>query len=670
MGFVTILFLFFFNRRLNLEINEQKKSEGALRESEEQFRSVFENSGIGMVLVDRNGRYQKVNQALSAVLGYTQQELLSMGVQDTSLPGEPDHDSIVRQIWNGEINHLNLEKNYAHKDGHVVRGDVSLSAICDAEGKVLYIVDQIQDITDRKQAENELKFSAERFERWKASNFIGIIQSNSKGDINDANDTLLTMLGYSRQDLLERKIDWTKLTPPEFLHLDKKAMEEAADKGFWTPFEKEYFHKNGHRIPIIIGGSVFKEFPDDYIVFIIDITARKKMEEEREELQEQLLQSRKMDAMGTLAGGIAHEFNNILGIIIGNAELAFDDVPEWNPAKNCLAEIKTASLRAKDVVRQILSFTRKTPAERKPIQISTIVKESLKLIRATIPTTIEIKQNVFCDDELILGNPTEVNQILLNLCSNAAHAMLEGEGSLDITLEAITLDEKAAAVYEDLTSGDYVKLGVKDTGTGIDREIKDRIFDPYFTTKDVGEGVGMGLAIVYGLVKKHDGAISLASEVEKGTIVEVLFPIVEGEVEEPTDTSETMPTGTERILFVDDEPSLAEMVNQVLTRLGYNVEARTSSLEALELFKAEPDRFDLVITDMAMPEMAGDRLAKELITIRHDIPIILSSGHSERMDKDRARKLGIKAYIMKPLVMKGIAQKIREVLDKKSIRRK
>ncbi len=394
-----------------------------------------------------------------------------------------------------------------------------------------------------------------------------------------------------------------------------------------------------------------------------DITERKRAEAEKEELEAQLRQAHKMEAIGTLVGGIAHEINNIVGIILGNAELSMLDVPKSDPAGECLQEILTASFRAKEVVRQIMTFARKTPDTRKPIDICETVKESMKLIRSTIPSTIEIRQRISCESEIVLANPTEINQILMNLCSNSVHAMGDETGVLEVMLEPVVLDEQAASHYDRLTAGEYVRLSVKDSGSGIDPDIMDRVFDPYFTTKDVDKGLGMGLAVVFGIVEKHNGLITLTSEIGKGTTAEVWLPKTDLRADTQAVEGSDPPKGNEHILLVDDEPSLVSLLTQMLERHGYTVVGKTSSKEALNFFQAESDAFDLIITDMSMPEMPGDRLAMEAMKIRPDIPVIICSGHNDRLDADRAKRAGIKEYMMKPLDLGHFIRTIRNVLD-------
>jgi len=370
-----------------------------------------------------------------------------------------------------------------------------------------------------------------------------------------------------------------------------------------------------------------------------------------------------MESIGTLAGGIAHDFNNILGIILGNTELAIDVVPEWNPARVNLDEIRIASLRARDVVRQLLSFARKTEVKKKPTNIAVIIKEALKLMRSSIPTSIEVRQNIVKEVDTILADSTQINQVLINLCINAAHAMIENDGILEVNLKNVELFENTASRYPGLKPGRYVNLIVSDTGHGISHEEIDRIFDPYFTTKEVGKGSGMGLAVVHGIVSGHGGTILVESEQSKGTTFSIFFPVIKAQAITESATFEELPSGHETILFVDDEESLVRMGRRILERLGYKVETRTSPIEALELFTSKPDEFDLIITDMAMPKMTGDKLANQVLKERPDMPIILCTGFSENIDGKTARGIGVAEYIEKPIELIDFAFKIRKVLD-------
>jgi len=428
-----------------------------------------------------------------------------------------------------------------------------------------------------------------------------------------------------------------------------------------------YFKKNKKEIYIEYQSSLVK--PDDAEPYISgigrDVTEKILSEEKVKKLQEQVTQAQKMESIGTLAGGIAHDFNNLLGIIVGNTELALDDVPEWNPAHTNLEEIKIASLRATNIVRQLLSFSRKTEQKLQPIEIAMVIKDSLKFLRSTIPTTINIEQDIQITNETILADPTQINQIIMNLCINASHAMEQTGGDLTVTVAKVILDDNSAKDYPDLKSGDHVKIMVSDTGPGIDPKIIDQIFDPYFTTKEVGKGSGMGLAVVQGIVKNHNGTITVDSRQGKGSKFIILFPLTSGKPIAETQTTQDIPRGNETILFVDDEISITKMVKRMFERLGYKVETATTPQDALERFSLNPDHFDLVITDMTMPQMTGVKLSEKLMDIRKDIPIIVCTGHSALVDEKKAKELGLAAYIMKPIDMQETAQTIRKILDKK-----
>ncbi|MCD4715281.1 MAG: response regulator, partial [Desulfobacterales bacterium] len=413
---------------------------------------------------------------------------------------------------------------------------------------------------------------------------------------------------------------------------------------------------------------------------------------QQRQLEVQLQQSQKMEAIGTLAGGITHDFNNILGAILGYTDLAILEAEDDSKIRQHLNKIQEAGHRARDLVNQILAFSRQTKQERLPVEVNSIVNEALKMLRASLPSTIEIRQDTQADKGTVEADPTQIHQVLMNLCTNAAHAMQENGGILEIgiqnvyfgfssadyekdtTLEGHASDSMGQAnqilesqiEYLDILPGPYLKLTVRDTGIGMTPDVLGRIFDPYFTTREKAQGTGLGLSVVHGIIKSHGGSITVESEPGQGTTFHVYLP----RMEYPKEKADRMaaspykgiPTGHERILFVDDEEALVDIGRQMLEHLGYELITRTSSIEALELFKAEPDAFDLVITDMTMPNMTGDKLARAMIKIRPNIPIILCTGFSERVTAKSAGEIGIKKLAMKPLVMRDLAEAIREVL--------
>jgi CheY-like chemotaxis protein len=369
-----------------------------------------------------------------------------------------------------------------------------------------------------------------------------------------------------------------------------------------------------------------------------------------------------MESIGTLAGGIAHDFNNILSAIIGYSELAMSDILAPGRAKAELEEVLKAGDRAKDLVSQILTFSRKSETAYSPLSLPPLIKESLKMLRSVIPTTIEIRQDIV-ESGLIMSDPTQIHQLMMNLCTNAAHAMDKTGGELTVSLKKVDMDAASAHDLE-LSAGPYVRLTIRDTGHGMTPEVMKRIFEPYFTTKELGRGTGLGLSVVHGIVKSHGGAIACTSAPEKGTAFDVYLPELEIGLEKSSSRKETpLPTGSECILFVDDEPALAKMFENMLEKLGYRVVTRTSSVEALEIFLANPGEFDLVITDMTMPVMTGDELALKVMKVRPDIPVMLCTGYSEHISEEEAKRVGIREFVMKPLEMTKLAQTIRRVLD-------
>ncbi|ACN13480.1 putative aerobic respiration control sensor protein ArcB [Desulforapulum autotrophicum HRM2] len=516
-----------------------------------------------------------------------------------------------------------------------------------------------------EKSEASLKENSSKFRRL-YENFPLPSQSlNANGYFIEVNPAWLNLLGYSLEEVIGKPFS-------DFLHPDwKKHFKEhfpiLKRIGEVLGVEFEMVKKDGSLILVSLNGNISKDeygkVQQTHCVFQ-DITEQKQNEDKIKKITAQLQQSHKMEAIGILAGGIAHDFNNILFPIFGYTQMLIDDIPEDSPFRSSLDEILAAGMRARDLVKQILTFSRQGSGDLQPVQMQLIVIEALKLIRSSIPKSIEIKQNIQSDCGLIKADPTQIHQIIMNLATNAYHAMEETGGKIDIKLQEVTLGEDAWT-NENLQPGKYVLLTITDNGCGIPQSQLDKIFEPYFTTKNKDKGTGLGLSIVYGIVKKYKGNIKVYSEVGKGTAVHIYLPLIEkiSSQESTNMISEIAPTGMERILLVDDEIPILSLQKKLLERLGYKVTERSSSMEALRVFAANPGGFDLVVTDMTMPDMTGDNLAKKLTSMRPDIPIIICTGFSERMNKDLARKIGVKGFLMKPVIKSVMAKEVRRVLD-------
>ena len=376
-----------------------------------------------------------------------------------------------------------------------------------------------------------------------------------------------------------------------------------------------------------------------------------------------MLQAQKMEAIGTLAGGIAHDFNNILSAVIGYSELSLDMTEAGSFVHQNLKKTITAGLRARDLVQQILTFSRKDERLLSPLQAAPLVKESLKLLRSSLPATIEISQNITNGADNVIADPTQIHQIVMNLCTNAAHAMEADGGHLKLSLSQVQLLDEDTRMHPGLLPGHYLKLSVQDTGCGIPPENMEKIFDPYFTTKEKGKGTGLGLSVVHGLVKSLGGAIYVYSEPDSGTTFHVYIPAVKTQTQAIEKASFDMAGGSEHILLIDDEQSIVEVERLFLEKLGYRVSTATGSEAGLEMLSRKPDAFDLVITDMTMPKMNGDKLSAEILKIRPDLPIIMSTGYNANISSQTALKAGIKAFVEKPVVSADLARIVRTVLD-------
>lgn len=429
------------------------------------------------------------------------------------------------------------------------------------------------------------------------------------------------------------------------------------------PFEMEILRKDGSlRHAEMKASQVDLMGETVYLASIRDNTEKKLAQNQREQMNVHLQQLQKIEAIGTLASGIAHDFNNILTPIIGYTEFVVETLNNDPVIKDCLKQVLQAANRAKDLVRQILTFSRQSGKEFQPLYVSPIVKEGMKLLRSTLPATIEIRLNI-ASKRIIIGDATQIHQILMNLCTNAKDAMEASGGVLSVSLEDVELSADFTGSYPEMQPGAFIRLRVEDTGIGMDRSITDNIFRPYFTTKDREKGTGLGLAVVHGIVKAHGGIITVESRIGKGSTFDVYLPCSLEEAKSEREESKELEKGSEHILLIDDEPEIVNLNRQILEKLGYRTTIRTSSIEALELFRCKPDGFDLIITDMTMPNMSGDKLAMECLGIKPDIPIILSTGFSEKITEKKAREIGIKAMLYKPIACSCLAKTIRKVLD-------
>jgi PAS domain S-box-containing protein len=519
------------------------------------------------------------------------------------------------------------------------------------------------EVTKRKRAEEALRRSQKRFalfmENIPALAFI----QQPDGKMLFANRRLTNLLGLDPGEVAGHHLD--QVYPADlaarFQEQDRLVMKNGPQA-----FEEELVlkehrsHRQTHKFPIeqdnqppLIGGISF------------DMTEMRRSEELRSRLETQLRQAQKMEAIGTLAGGIAHDFNNILAAIIGYSELSLVSLPEDHQAHWNLEQVLKASQRARDLVRQILSFSRQSEQDLQPVEIGPLVKEALKLLRATLPATIEIRQKIMPQEGRVMADPIQVHQMMMNLCTNAAQAMEDKGGLLEVELtEAELVPGSAPLEHPDLSPGRYQVLSVGDTGQGMDPRTLERIFEPFFTTKRRGRGTGLGLSVVHGIVMGCGGAITVESEPGEGALFRIYLPVLEGEVESrpklPQD--DLVPLGTERVLFVDDEEAIADLGRRILEYLGYQATVVTSALEALQVFEADPESFDLVITDQTMPGMTGSEMVREMLKIRPELPIILCTGYSAVINPEKARSLGVKRFLMKPLDIAQTARAIRLAL--------
>ncbi len=657
------------------DITELKRAEKDLSESEARLTQIVMGSPVPSFVIDNNHITTHWNTALEKVTGISGNEVIGTNKQwmafysferpvmaDLIVDNVPEQT--VSDYYRGKFRKsTGIADAYEAEDFFpdlAKKGKwlfFTAAPLRNSTGEIIGSVETLQDTTDRKMAEQALKESEEKYRLLVefASDAIFVAQGES---IKFPNPKALDLIGYSAEEL--EKLTFVDLIHPEDRNrVLERYKRRLSGEELPTTYSFRVMHKTGKHLTVQINATqIIWEGRPATLNFLRDITAQKISED-------QLRQSQKLEAIGTLAGGIAHDFNNILAGIFGYTQLLQIKLQKDSKMLVYLDSIFEAGNRAKELVKQILTFSRQSLNELRPIEIQLVTNEALKLIKSSIPSTISIRQRIQKDCGLVLADPTQIHQIIMNLCTNAYHVMEETGGELNVNLREIELaaeDLKGRTI----NPGKYAQLTVADTGSGIDRSVIDRIFDPYFTTKAEGKGTGLGLAVIHGIVTSHEGHIFVDSEPGKGTKFHIYLPVIKTAQETPYAVANIpIQKGNEHILLVDDQKDIVEIEQQLLEVLGYQVTAKTSSIEALDTFHTNPDSFDLVITDMTMPNMTGDKLSGELIKIRSDIPVILCTGFSEKISEKKAISLGIKGFAMKPLVLGDLSVMIRKIFDDK-----
>ncbi len=643
-----------------MDITEQKKFEDELKQSEQRNRLFLENASDIIFIVDTNLRLTDISPHVEKVLGYRPEELTGKTISEIHILKPEYQDKALAEgtrVLSGERIKSSIYE-FVGKDGSDIVAEISGAPVLH-ENKVVSIICIARDITERKQMEDTLRQSEKKYRETLEQIDDGYYEVDLKGDFIFFNGSMCKILKYAPEELMGRN--------------NRTYMSDVNARKVFGTFNQvyrsgvsakavdwEFIRKDGSRCYVETSISLIvdqKGTPVGFRGIARDVT-------EQKNLEYQLYQSQKMEAIGTLAGGIAHDFNNILSGIMGYTELALMDTPQGSQVHAKMEQVLNAGKRAKELVKQILTFSRRTEYEHRPMKIKPVVDEALKMLRATLPSSVEIIRTIEADEAIIEADPTQIHQIVLNLCTNAYHAVRGTGGFIEVRLRQLGEEENPPLESAGPEDRRYVELTIMDTGCGINPDSLQRIFDPYYTTKAKGEGTGLGLAIVHGIVKGLGGDIRVRSTQGKGSSFHVFLPNASECVRPEGHEKESLPTGSGHVLVVDDEVPIIEITSMMLRRLGYKVTACRSSIEALDAFRENPQDFDLVISDLTMPKMNGDRLSERFLAIRPDISIIICTGFSDSITQEMARRIGIQEVLVKPVTLHDLAGTIRRVLDR------
>ena len=643
------------NQQLQSEVMMRKTIEKAYRESKRRYRRMVNNVTDYLVVHDLDGKIIESNYRMIAGLDYSHKEIVGRSLKELISPnGQPYFD--------GYLDRLRTSRKDAGKIGLVAKnGQVRIMEYSSVVGPSsrggLLVYALSRDITERHRTEKELAESQARFKDIFGTAAAGmLIVKEQTQEVIEVNPAAAQMLGEPIGRIKAKPLDAViRVTGVDF--------HKAGDRPYVDPVECDLVRDGQGTIPILktMHPMQFNGEPH-WLISFVSIQKIKEAEVAKREAETQLTRAQHLQAIGTLAGGIAHDFNNILYGLIGYTQLALDDAPQGSLLRDNLVEILQGSRRAKELIAQILAFSRQEESERKPIRPAPLIKEALKLLRASIPSSVEIQASIAPDTHTILANPTQIHQVIMNLCTNATHAMQTRGGLLRITLENTTLARGEVFFNGPLAPGRFVRLVVTDTGVGMPPQIIDRIFEPFFTTKTQGEGSGMGLSVVLGVVQAHEGGIRVLSQSGHGTRFEILLPAASRPEEREEKEALPPPGGSESILLVDDERTITQMGRQMLSKLGYKVTTYQDPLEALDRFRREPQSFDLVITDLTMPKLNGTELAEEMLRITPGLPLILCTGYGDQISSERVARIGIRGLLLKPILRESLAVTIRQAL--------
>lgn len=643
------------NLLLKDEIHERKTAEGALRKSEKRFRRMVNNVPDYMCVHDLNGNILDTNRPMVIGLGYRSSELNQLNFRSLLIPEQRDGFDHYLKVIRRDGCALGKMTLLTKEDKQLQFEYSNTLAEHTSGQRVVYCL--ARDMTQHQHTQKALAESQASLKSVFEISAAGMIIVNAHNrEVVDINPAAADMIGTIVNDLRAKKID-------QLIHLNGENPDGASDITAPHPIECELITQQQTHIPILKTTKVTTlNGQTHWIVSFVNMQKIKEAEETKRTVEKRLNQAQHLQSIGTLAGGIAHDFNNILFGMMGFTELALDDAAEDSLQAVNLKEALRGGRRAKEMISQILTFSRQDHSEKQPLQPISLIKEALKLIRASIPTTIEIQSHYKDQKTWIDANPTQLHQVIMNLCTNAARSMDRGGGHLSLELDKETFTEETVTHQGTINEGDYVRIRIKDTGIGMTTGLIDQIFVPFFTTRPQGEGTGMGLSVTLGIVQSHGGVIRVQSQVGKGSCFDVLIPAISAAERAPKKSTAALPTGNEHILYVDDEKPLNIMMDRMLSNLGYEVTTCQYALKALELVKNNPKRFDLVITDLTMPKMTGTRLARELLAIRPDLAIMICTGYGDQITQNNIHALGIRELLFKPIQKHKIATAIRQAL--------